>query len=351
MRKLEIDVSLSLKIIQNEYRLKELFNNSNNRNRNNSTDYKYYNTDKAFENENFSLTKIDNVQENSGNKNVSKEKNIFDISSQKTMEIEKKDSKKIIKLRTTTNSKSHFETKENKRNKTSSKLEFRLNPFVNKIRNNPINSFKEKSSTKTPLNRNETSVKFLNIEKMITRFRENEEKINEWLKNERTKKELEQKRYCQESPKINKRSKIINMKIKDSFLLRLQKSENEKQQKAEILMDFMKMKKMEEEKKQNDIKGKSRTKKINFSIGKQKYKTINKFNLLNEKRKGKIKFMRNIELGKTNKFPFVSKFNKRSTSMAELRKKNYSKKNTTELLIRASKNSVEKKYIEDKSSN
>ena len=350
MRKLEIDVSLTLKIIQNEHRLKELFNNPNNRNRNKTTDYKYYNTDKAFENENFSLTKIDNVQENSGNKNASDEKNIVEISSQKTMEIEKKESKKIIKLRTTTNSKSHFETKENKRNKTS-KMEFRPNPFVNKIRNNPINSFKDKSLTKTPLNRNATSVKFLNIEKMITRFRENEEKINEWLKNERTKKELEQKRYCQQSPKINKRSKKINMKIKDNFLLRLQKSENEKQQKAELLMDFMKMKKMEEEMKQNNMIRKSRTKKINFSNGKQKFKTINKFNLFESKRKEKIKFMRNIELGKTNNFPFVSKFNKRSTSMAELRKKNYSKKNTSELLTRICKYSGEKKNIEDKSSN
>lgn len=347
MKKLEIDISLTLKIIENENKLKKLFNSTNKRNRYNSTDYKYYNTEKVSENENLSSSKndnIENVKQSLRNKNVYDENVINQISSQKTMEIEKKNSKKIIKVNKSKNSKVNSQRKENKRNNTS-KSDLSLNPFVNTIRNNPINSFHHNSTAKTPLNRNITSIKYMNVERMITRFRENEEKIKEWIKKERTKKEIEENKHYQNSPKINNRSKKINLKIKDGFLLRLQKSEDEKQQKAEILKEFLKNKKMEEEKKHKGLKVKSRTKHTNLSTGKKISETLNKFHAIEEKRKAKINIKRKIKFPKEINNAFIHKINKRSTSMAELRKLNYSTNNLLEHFTIFGKYSIKKKNI------
>lgn len=347
MKKLEIDISLTLKIIENENKLKKLFNSTNKRNRYNSTDYKYYNTEKVSENENLSSSKndkIDNVKQSLRNKNVYDENLINQISSQKTMEIEKKNSKKIIKVNKSKNSKVNSQRKENKRNNTS-KSDLSLNPFVNTIRNNPINSFHHNSTAKTPLNRNITSIKYMNVERMITRFRENEEKIKEWIKKERTKKEIEENKHYQNSPKINNRSKKINLKIKDGFLLRLQKSEDEKQQKAEILKEFLKNKKIEEEKKHKGLKVKSRTKHTNLSTGKKISETLNKFHAIEEKRKAKINIKRKIKFPKEINNAFIHKINKRSTSMAELRKLNYSTNNLLEHFTIFGKYSMKKKNI------
>lgn len=347
MKKLEIDVSLTLKIIENENKLKKLFNSTNKRNRYNSTDYKYYNTEKVSENENLSSSKndnIENVKQSLRNKNVYDENVINQISSQKTMEIEKKNSKKIIKVNKSKNSKVNSQKKENRRNNTS-KSDLSLNPFVKSIRNNPINSFHHNSTAKTPLNRNITSIKYMNVERMITRFRENEEKIKEWIKKERTKKEIEENKHYQNSPKINNRSKKINLKIKDGFLLRLQKSEDEKQQKAEILKEFLKNKKMEEEKKHKGLKVKSRTKHTNLSTGKKISETLNKFHAIEEKRKAKINIKRKIKFPKEINNAFIHKINKRSTSMAELRKLNYSTNNLLERFTILGKYSIKKKNI------
>ena len=347
MKKLEIDISLTLKIIENENKLKKLFNSTNKRNRYNSTDYKYYNTEKVSENENLSSSKndkIDNVKQSLRNKNVYDENLINQISSQKTMEIEKKNSKKIIKVNKSKNSKVNSQRKENKRNNTS-KSDLSLNPFVSTIRNNPINSFHHNSTAKTPLNRNITSIKYMNVERMITRFRENEEKIKKWIKKERTKKEIEENKHYQNSPKINNRSKKINLKIKDGFLLRLQKSEDEKQQKAEILKEFLKNKKMEEEKKHKGLKVKSRTKHTNLSTGKKISETLNKFHAIEEKRKAKINIKRKIKFPKEINNAFIHKINKRSTSMAELRKLNYSTNNLLERFTIFGKYSIKKKNI------
>lgn len=346
MKKIEIDVSLSLKIIQNEHRLKELFKTTSKRNRNNSTNYKYFNTEKPSDNENISSFKIEYVPKKTGNKRVYDEKDIIRISSQKTMEIEKENTKCIIKVNTSKNSKVSSKEKENKLNKTS-KLNLSLNPFINKIRNNPINSFHNHSSGKTVLNRNITSVSYMNLERMMKRFKENEEKINQWIKEEQTKKEIEEIRRCQRSPKINSRSKKINLKIKDSFLLRFQKLEEEKQQKAEILKEFLIKKKMEE-KKQKGMKYKSRTKKTNLSTNKKMSQTLNKFHTLNEKRKVKFNLKGKINLRKENKLAFIPKIkycNKRSTSMAELRRKNYTTTNLFEHLAKMGKYTVEGKNI------
>jgi len=347
MKKLEIDISLTLKIIENENKLKKLFNSTNKRNRYNSTDYKYYNTEKVSENENLSSSKndkIDNVKQSLRNKNVYDENLINQISSQKTMEIEKKNSKKIIKVNKSKNSKVNSQRKENKRNNTS-KSDLSLNPFVSTIRNNPINSFHHNSTAKTPLNRNITSIKYMNVERMITRFRENEEKIKKWIKKERTKKEIEENKHYQNSPKINNRSKKINLKIKDGFLLRLQKSEDEKQQKAEILKEFLKNKKIEEEKKHKGLKVKSRTKHTNLSTGKKISETLNKFHAIEEKRKAKINIKRKIKFPKEINNAFIHKINKRSTSMAELRKLNYSTNNLLERFTIFGKYSIKKKNI------
>ena len=347
MKKLEIDISLTLKIIENENKLKKLFNSTNKRNRYNSTDYKYYNTEKVSENENLSSSKndnIENVKQSLRNKNVYDENVINQISSQKTMEIEKKNSKKIIKVNKSKNSKVNSQRKENKRNNTS-KSDLSLNPFVNTIRNNPINSFHHNSTAKTPLNRNITSIKYMNVERMITRFRENEEKIKKWIKKERTKKEIEENKHYQNSPKINNRSKKINLKIKDGFLLRLQKSEDEKQQKAEILKEFLKNKKIEEEKKHKGLKVKSRTKHTNMSTGKKISETLNKFHAIEEKRKAKINIKRKIKFPKEINNAFIHKINKRSTSMAELRKLNYSTNNLLERFTIFGKYSIKKKNI------
>ena len=347
MKKLEIDISLTLKIIENENKLKKLFNSTNKRNRYNSTDYKYYNTEKVSENENLSSSKndnIENVKQSLRNKNVYDENVINQISSQKTMEIEKKNSKKIIKVNKSKNSKVNSQRKENKRNNTS-KSDLSLNPFVKSIRNNPINSFHHNSTAKTPLNRNITSIKYMNVERMITRFRENEEKIKEWIKKERNKKEIEENKHYQISPKINNRSKKINLKIKDGFLLRLQKSENEKQQKAEILKEFLKNKKIEEEKKHKGLKVKSRTKHTNLSTGKKISETLNKFHAIEEKRKAKINIKRKIKFPKEINNAFIHKINKRSTSMAELRKLNYSTNNLLEHFTIFGKYSIKKKNI------
>ena len=347
MKKLEIDISLTLKIIENENKLKKLFNSTNKRNRYNSTDYKYYNTEKVSENENLSSSKndnIENVKQSLRNKNVYDENIINQLSSQKTMEIEKKNSKKIIKVNKSKNSKVNSQRKENKRNNTS-KSDLSLNPFVNTIRNNPINSFHHNSTAKTPLNRNITSIKYMNVERMITRFRENEEKIKKWIKKERTKKEIEENKHYQNSPKINNRSKKINLKIKDGFLLRLQKSEDEKQQKAEILKEFLKNKKMKEEKKHKGLKVKSRTKHTNLSTGKKISETLNKFHVLEEKRKNKIDIKRKIKFPKKINKAFIHKINKRSTSMSELRKLNYSTNNLLERFTIFGKYSIKKKNI------
>lgn len=347
MKKLEIDISLTLKIIENENKLKKLFNSTNKRNRYNSTDYKYYNTEKVSENENLSSSKndnIENVKQSLRNKNFYDENLINQISSQKTMEIEKKNSKKIIKVNKSKNSKVNSQRKENKRNNTS-KSDLSLNPFVSTIRNNPINSFHHNSTAKTPLNRNITSIKYMNVERMITRFRENEEKIKKWIKKERTKKEIEENKHYQNSPKINNRSKKINLKIKDSFLLRLQKSEDEKQQKAEILKEFLKNKKMEEEKKHKGLKVKSRTKHTNLSTGKKISETLNKLHAIEEKRKAKINIKRKIKFPKEINNAFIHKINKRSTSMAELRKLNYSTNNLLEHFTIFGKYSIKKKNI------
>ena len=347
MKKLEIDISLTLKIIENENKLKKLFNSTNKRNRYNSTDYKYYNTEKVSENENLSSSKndnIENVKQSLRNKNVYDENIINQLSSQKTMEIEKKNSKKIIKVNKSKNSKVNSQKKENRRNNTS-KSDLSLNPFVKSIRNNPINSFHHNSTAKTPLNRNITSIKYMNVERMITRFRENEEKIKEWIKKERTKKEIEENKHYQNSPKINNRSKKINLKIKDGFLLRLQKSEDEKQQKAEILKEFLKNKKMEEEKKHKGLKVKSRTKHTNMSTGKKISETLNKLHAIEEKRKAKINIKRKIKFPKEINNAFIHKINKRSTSMAELRKLNYSTNNLLEHFTIFGKYSIKKKNI------
>ena len=347
MKKLEIDISLTLKIIENENKLKKLFNSTNKRNRYNSTDYKYYNTEKVSENENLSSSKndkIDNVKQSLRNKNVYDENLINQISSQKTMEIEKKNSKKIIKVNKSKNSKVNSQKKENRRNNTS-KSDLSLNPFVNTIRNNPINSFHHNSTAKTPLNRNITSIKYMNVERMITRFRENQEKIKKWIKKERTKKEIEENKHYQNSPKINNRSKKINLKIKDGFLLRLQKSEDEKQQKAEILKEFLKNKKMEEERKHKGLKAKSKTKNTNLSSGKKISEALNKFHAWEEKRKAKINLKRKIKFPKDINNAFIHKINKRSTSMAELRKQNYSTNNLFERYTMFVKYSVKKKNI------
>ena len=347
MKKLEIDISLTLKIIENENKLKKLFNSTNKRNRYNSTDYKYYNTEKVSENENLSSSKNDNIEnkkQSLRNKNVYDENVINQLSSQKTMEIEKKNSKKIIKVNKSKNSKVNSQRKENKRNNTS-KSDLSLNPFVNTIRNNPINSFHHNSTAKTPLNRNITSIKYMNVERMITRFRENEEKIKKWIKKERTKKEIEENKHYQNSPKINNRSKKINLKIKDGFLLRLQKSEDEKQQKAEILKEFLKNKKMEEEKKHKGLKVKSRTKHTNLSTGKKISETLNKLHAIEEKRKAKINIKRKIKFPKEINNAFIHKINKRSTSMAELRKLNYSTNNLLERFTIFGKYSIKKKNI------
>ena len=347
MKKLEIDISLTLKIIENENKLKKLFNSTNKRNRYNSTDYKYYNTEKISENENLSSSKndnIENVKQSLRNKNVYDENIINQLSSQKTMEIEKKNSKKIIKVNKSKNSKVNSQRKENKRNNTS-KSDLSLNPFVSTIRNNPINSFHHNSTAKTPLNRNITSIKYMNVERMITRFRENEEKIKKWIKKERTKKEIEENKHYQNSPKINNRSKKINLKIKDGFLLRLQKSEDEKQQKAEILKEFLKNKKIEEEKKHKGLKVKSRTKHTNLSTGKKISETLNKFHAIEEKRKAKINIKRKIKFPKEINNAFIHKINKRSTSMAELRKLNYSTNNLLEHFTIFGKYSIKKKNI------
>jgi len=284
------------------------------------------------------------VKQSLRNKNVYDENLINQISSQKTMEIEKKNSKKIIKVNKSKNSKVNSQRKENKRNNTS-KSDLSLNPFVSTIRNNPINSFHHNSTAKTPLNRNITSIKYMNVERMITRFRENEEKIKEWIKKERTKKEIEENKHYQNSPKINNRSKKINLKIKDGFLLRLQKSEDEKQQKAEILKEFLKNKKIEEEKKHKGLKVKSRTKHTNLSTGKKISETLNKFHAIEEKRKAKINIKRKIKFPKEINNAFIHKINKRSTSMAELRKLNYSTNNLLERFTIFGKYSIKKKNI------
>ena len=332
MRKLEIDASLSLKIIQNECRLKELFNNTKKRNRNNSEDYKYYYTENVSENN--SPNKNSNAKEYNENQN-----NIFEISSQKTMEIDRRNSKNKIKVNKNEFSQTLFITRDKQKNKTS-KNELRINPFVNKTKNNPINSFNDNISLRSPLNRNITSLKNINFERMINRFRASEEKKQRWISKEQTKKELKLMRHYQKSPKLNQRSKKLNSKIKDNFLKRLQKSEYEKQQKAEILKIFMQ--------KCNEIEGKSRTKKTNFFVDKTLYETLDKFYLLEEKRKEQIKLIKKIKFEKTNKFDFVPKINKRSTSMAELRRKNYSTKNIFERLAKISKNTTEKKKARNK---
>ena len=338
MKNLKIDLPLTLKIIQNEQRIKQLFNVTCIRNKNKSSDYKYCNTDKFSDNDNFSSTKKDYIQPNITITNPHNDDIICQIASQTTIEKEKENSKKEMNVSTNKKGKEISKKKENRRNE-SSKINLSVNPSFNRFINNPINSFQCYGPRKSSLSRNITSMKFLNVDRMIRRFKEKEEKIREWIIKERTKKELEENKHYQKSPIINKKSKKINHKIKDGFLLRLQKSENEKQQKAEILKEFLKKKNLEQERKQQGMKGKSKTKIINFDTNKKRNEKVNRFDIWNIKTKAAIKFR------SKNKFSFMPKINKRSISMAELRKRNYSTKNLFERLAKTGKNSKEKKII------
>ena len=110
-------------------RIKQLFNVTCIRNKNKSSDYKYCNTDKFSDNDNFSSTKKDYIQPNITITNPHNDDIICQIASQTTMEKERENSKKEMNVSINKSGKVISKKKENRRNE-SSKINLSVNPSL-----------------------------------------------------------------------------------------------------------------------------------------------------------------------------------------------------------------------------
>jgi centrosomal protein CEP76 len=201
---------------------------------------------------------------------------------------------------------------------------------------------------------------------MMIRFKIDEEKKKEWIESQRKKKEEEQRRICPYAPKINKKSKKINLKFKDDFFGRQKLKDEQKKKKEEKLKEYLNKKKEDEINKNNFLltknnKGKNKDNNLNNSINLSTSKTsaktleknrkieiknaINKLYEWDTKRKEKINQKRKNNDEKMEKNSHIPKINKRSSSMAELKKEKYSDKNIFDRLSKKDPVSLEKKKL------
>ena len=189
-----------------------------------------------------------------------------------------------------------------------------------------------------------------NLEEMIIRFKIDEDKKNEWIKSQKKKKEEEERKICPYAPKINKKSKKINLKFKDDFFGRQKLKDEQKKKKEEKLIAFLNKKKEDEINKSKFLKKKKniKIKRINSVEKDKKSKinnTINKLYKWDEKRKEKINEIKKKDNEKLAKNTHIPKINNRSSSMASLKNKQYSKINTFDRLAKLDPETVEKKKL------
>lgn len=192
------------------------------------------------------------------------------------------------------------------------------------------------------------SPKSVNIEEMMIRFKIDEEKKKEWIENQRKKKEEEERRICSYAPKINKKSKKINLKFKDDFFGRQKLKDEQKKKKEEKLIAFLNKKKEDEINKSKMLPKKRNINRVK-SVEKDKKskitKTIDKLYEWDVKRKEKINEQRKKDNEKIAKNTHIPKINKRSSSMANLKNQKYSNITIFDRLAKVDPETAQKKKL------
>ena len=332
----------------------------------------------------FSPKSVININDNEFNNNSKnkEDKKIIKVH-QKLIKKEKrpkysKNSKNLSSLKNSKN-KSHYNSTINlhtsrnnykNMNKKNLKKNQKLNTNINLRTNNKNNSNRKNYNSNTIESSAKSdrysspSIKNMNLEEMFGRFKKNEKKKKEWVENEKKKKEEEEKKLCSYKPKMDKNSIKINLKIKDNFLERQKMKDEQKKKKEEKLKEYLNKKKEDEINKNNFLliknnKGKNKDNNLNNSINLSTSKTsaktleknrkieiknaINKLYEWDIKRKEKINQKRKNNNEKIEKNRHIPKINKRSSSMAELKKEKYSDKNIFDRLSKKDPVSLEKK--------
>ena len=401
MQILKINSFLNRKIIQNEMKLKTLFNDSDKKRKCYSTDknniniekyknkkpmkikmnkkiIKNYKTDfyNSFDERDKERNKNNNHSQNLSPRNISNNgkynlDNDIKLSNKKN---HIKVNKKLInksndgsgvshhisrnKILSPKNKKINKLTKKYKpKPKSKPKLYNKLNNSTILLKDNSTNDYSCKSERFLS-----PSTKSVNFEEMIERFKNEEKKRKEWIEKEKKKEEEKEKQLCSSFPKINENSRKINLKIQHDFLKRQRIKELEKKRREDNLSIYLNKKKEEEINKTNYLLqknkiGKSKEKNLNNSNSMISNKTydknkkekisnvINKLYEWNSKRKEKIELSRKKNDEKVEKIIHIPRINKRSASMAELKKKRYNEKNIFKRLAKEDPEMIERKKI------
>lgn len=391
---LNIDESLNTKIIANENKLKALFKITNKKRQYHSTDHKPVNRERN--NKKKMKRKISNNNYSDFDDNESKiQKNLIGFFSQKRnisindidLDNSSKKPKKIIEVNrklkflknhskktTISNPNSNRKNQNIKNinninykrinpNKRKQKEEIYLNQKMNNNLNNSNNFCKDSSTIDYSVKSERClspSVKSLNVDQMIERFKRRESEKKEWVEEQMKKKEEEEKKFCSYAPKIDKNSKKINSKYKGDFFERQKTRDEERKKREEKLKITLNKKREEEINKTNYLLNKKfKAKKKENSLNNinsnstilqrnKKLKTNNVINKLyewEERRKEKIKEKRKINNENIEKINHIPTINKRSVSMAELKKQKYNDKNIFDRLSKNDRDSVEKKKL------
>ena len=233
------------------------------------------------------------------------------------------------------------------RNKQRERLAIRNKPNITLKNKRPADYNSKKDQCLSP------SPKSINFQKMIGRFKNEENKKKDWNEKEKIKKEEEEKKSCLIIQKSNKKE---NYKTKDGLLERQKKNDELKQQKEENLKILLSKKKEEEINKNNFLMQKNKEKKLNIngnkklrnkSLEKNKKEKINnsisKLYDWDMKRKEKLDMnMKNFEKEKNKHIPTI---NKRSASMAEIKKEKYREKNIFNRLSKVDPELAERKKL------
>ena len=225
-----------------------------------------------------------------------------------------------------------------KPNKFNNKFIYRPNRIFSKDKINNLGKYNESYIKDSIIldTLNNSIKKPVNLNEMLDRFEENQNKKKEKIDNLIKEKEAQEKKQYTYIPKINRKSKNINKRIKDDFITRQRrystiKSENEKKLKEKILKNeqekinksnFILQKKAKENSSVcsglnasfiSDISCRTRSMiDINTSIS--------KLFEWDEKRKEKIKKMQKEKSNEIERNKHIPKINKKSKSMAHRNK-------------------------------
>ncbi len=396
IKNLNIDSSLNAKLIENENKLQAIMNIPKKKYVSNSTDRNVINKDrnkknlkknknsnkKIFKNFKTDYNSFD-YKDNENHKNINHNFSPKRIVSSIDYEFDSDNSynnNKIIKVnqkikRLIKNSNKHStidtNTSRNKTNKIRKKIIYNMkeksNPKLNSNHNN-LNKSNHKFKNYNTIDYCEKRGRYcsptarsINIEEMIIRFKKDQNKKEEWIEKQKKKKEEDEKKICSYAPKINKNKKI-NLKIKDDFLTRQKFKDEQKKKKEEKLKEFLNKKKEEEINKNNFLlkkkeKGKNKEKSIDNNGNKKKNESleknkkieinnaINKLYAWDLNRKEKINQKRKKNNEKIEKIKHIPKINKRSSSMAELKKKKYYEQNIFDRLAKKDPEMLEKQRL------